>query len=90
MTYRPIDIALLRNYSWELSNHLRAPSRQVERLGEKGTEGYLLRRAGVFLYGKREAIKESRFTLVQGKSPRARSIRRSELRDTSAIATNHL
>jgi len=36
MTYRPIGIVLLRNYGWELSNHLRAPSRQVERFGKKG------------------------------------------------------
>jgi len=36
MTYRPIGIVLLRNYGWELSNHLRVPSRQVERFGKKG------------------------------------------------------
>lgn len=89
MTYRPIGIAPLRNYGWELSNHLRAPSRQVGRPGKKGTEGYLLWRTSALLYGERRQSK-SRFTLVQRESPRAPSIRRSELRDTSAIATNHL
>lgn len=37
MKYRPIGIAPLRNYGWELSEHLRAPSRQVGAAWKKGT-----------------------------------------------------
>lgn len=39
MTYRPIGIIPLRNYGWELSNYLRAPSRRTawKNKARKGT-----------------------------------------------------
>lgn len=73
MTYRPIGIAPLRNYDWELSNHLCAPSRQVKRPRKKRHERYFLWRTRIL---RAEAIKESRFSLqFKERSPRACSIR---------------
>lgn len=92
MTYRPIGIAPLRNYGWELSNHLCAPSRQVKRprKKKKGTRDISYgERARSYTAGggnQREPI----LPVVQGEIAAGMLYPRSELRDTSTIATNHL
>lgn len=79
----------------ELSYHfVRAPSRQVERRRKKNkqkkketAEEIPPKESGALLYGGRGANQREP---MQGESPRARLYSKSELRATSAIATNHL
>lgn len=94
MKYRPIGIAPLRNYGWELSRYLRAPSRQVERFGKKikRHEWYLLRRTDALLHGGRGQSKRADSQLGARRVARwnSRSVRGVSYAVTSAIATNHL
>lgn len=91
MTYRPIGIVPLR-MAGSLSNHLRAPSRQVVRSGEKkkGHERYILWRTGAFVYGGRRQSKRADSPCSSRRVAAGMLYPRSELRDTSTIATNHL
>lgn len=74
-------IAPLRNYGWKLSNHLRGPSRQVV-----GSEG---KKAPGEISPTKNGRRQSKGT-DSPCSRRGQLYPRSELRDTSTIATNHL